>query len=100
MDKVHFDKEYFKSFTKGFFEEVKDSLTEKEIELLPFSAKLLTYECGIRFLTDYLNGDTYYKTKHKEHNLERTLAQFKLLTSMEDNFDKMQQIVSEAAAKN
>ena len=75
-------------------------MTQVEIDNLAFGAKLLTYMQTVRFLTDYLNGDTYYKTKHKEHNLERTLAQFKLLTSMEDNFDKMQQIVADAAAKN
>ncbi len=50
---------------------------------MPFSAKLLTYECGIRFLSDYLDGDNYYKIKHPEHNWERSKAQFKLLQSIE-----------------
>ena len=100
LDNVSIDLDIFEGYTKGYLENAASFLTEVEIENLAFGAKLLTYMQTVRFFTDYLNGDTYYKIKHKEHNLERTLAQFKLLTSMEDNFDKMQQIVSEAAAKN
>ena len=99
LDNVSIDLDIFEGYTKGYLENAASFLTDVEIDNLAFGAKLLTYMQTVRFLTDYLNGDTYYKTKHKEHNLERTLAQFKLLTSMEDNFDKMQQIVSEAAAK-
>ena len=58
LDKVWFDETAFEAFAKGYLSEMKDDLTEAELELLPFSVKLLTYECGIRFLTDYLNGDT------------------------------------------
>ncbi len=100
LDNVSIDLDIFEGYTKGYLENASSFLTEVEINNLAFGAKLLTYMQTVRFLTDYLNGDTYYKTKHKEHNLERTLAQFKLLTSMEDNFDKMQQIVLEAASKN
>jgi len=100
LDKVSIDLDIFEGYTKGYLENAASFLTKVEIDNLAFGAKLLTYMQTVRFLTDYLNGDTYYKTKHKEHNLERTLAQFKLLTSMEDNFDKMQQIVSKAAAKS
>ncbi|HHW82101.1 MAG TPA: aminoglycoside phosphotransferase family protein [Bacteroidales bacterium] len=100
LDNVSIDLDIFEGYTKGYLENAASFLTDVEVDNLAFGAKLLTYMQTVRFLTDYLNGDTYYKTKHKEHNLERTLAQFKLLTSMEDNFDKMQQIVSEAAAKN
>ena len=100
LDNVSIDLDIFEGYTKGYLENAASFLSKVEIENLAFGAKLLTYMQTVRFLTDYLNGDTYYKTKHKEHNLERTLAQYKLLTSMEDNFDKMQQIVSKAAAKN
>ena len=100
LDNVSIDLDIFEGYTKGYLENAASFLTEVEVNNLAFGAKLLTYMQTVRFLTDYLNGDTYYKVKHKEHNLERTLAQFKLLESMEDNFDKMQKIVSEAAAKN
>ena len=99
LDNVSIDLDIFAGYTKGYLENAASFLSKIEIENLAFGAKLLTYMQTVRFLTDYLNGDTYYKTKHKEHNLERTLAQFKLLTSMEENFGKMQQIVSDAAAK-
>ena len=100
LDNVSIDLDIFEGYTKGYLENAASFLSEAETENLAFGAKLLTYMQTVRFLTDYLNGDTYYKTKHKEHNLERTLAQFKLLTSMEENFSKMQQIVSDAVAKN
>lgn len=99
LDNVSIDLDIFEGYTKGYLENAASFLSQVEIDNLAFGAKLLTYMQTVRFLTDYLNGDTYYKTKHKEHNLERTLAQFKLLTSMEENFDKMQQIVSDAAGK-
>lgn len=99
LDNVSIDLDIFEGYTKGYLENASSFLTQVEIDNLAFGAKLLTYMQTVRFFTDYLNGDTYYKTKHKEHNLERTLAQYKLLTSMEANFDKMQEIVSEAAAK-
>ena len=75
-------------------------LTPAEVESLYLAVFLFPYMQGVRFLTDYLQGDTYYKIKHGKHNLERTLAQFELLKSMEENFDKMQQIVSTVAAEN
>ena len=100
LDNVSIDLDIFEGYTKGYLENAASFLTDVEIDNLAFGAKLLTYMQTVRFLTDYLNGDTYYKIKNEEHNLERTLAQFKLLTSMEENFPKMQQLVSEAAAKN
>ena len=100
LDNVSIDLDIFAGYTKGYLENAASFLSEVEVDNLAFGAKLLTYMQTVRFLTDYLNGDTYYKIKHKEHNLERTLAQFKLLKDMEANFDKMQQIVAEAAAKN
>lgn len=100
LDNVSIDLDIFEGYTKGYLESAASFLTEIEIENLAFGAKLLTYMQTVRFLTDYLNGDTYYKIEHGHHNLERSLAQFKLLTDMEDNFDKMQQIVLEAAAES
>ncbi len=78
IEKVYFDMEKFAYFTKGYLSEVREVLTDREIELLPFSVELLTIECGIRFLTDYLNGDTYFKIAYSEHNLDRARNQFKL----------------------
>lgn len=94
LDKLWFNLEYFDAFAKGFSEEIGESLTEKEIELLALSAKLLTYECGIRFLTDYLNGDTYFKIHRPDHNLDRTRTQFKLVKDMDEKFDEMNRIIA------
>lgn len=93
LDKIYFDLEKFEQFAKGFLSETASCLTEKEIELLPLSALLLTYECGIRFLADYLNGDTYFKIHREQHNLDRARNQFKLVADIESKFDKMAEIV-------
>ncbi|MBQ7294310.1 MAG: aminoglycoside phosphotransferase family protein [Clostridia bacterium] len=93
LEKIYFDLELFEAFTKGFIEEVGGSLTPAEIELLPFSAKLLTYECGMRFLGDYLNGDTYFKIHREHHNLDRARTQFKLVADIENKLDEMKKIV-------
>lgn len=94
LQKVWFDTVTFKRFTEGYLEETGDALTERELELLPFSAKLLTYECGIRFLTDYLNGDTYFKIHREHHNLDRARNQFKLVVDMEEKEGALCEIVS------
>ena len=73
--------------------------TEKEIDLLPFSAKLLTLECGIRFLADFVNGDIYFKTEYPEHNLVRARTQFKLVEDIEAKFEQMQAIVEQAKSR-
>ena len=93
LDLIYFDLKKFENFAKGFLEQTKDCLTKKEIELLPLSALILTYECGIRFLADYLNGDTYFKVHRASHNLDRARNQFKLVTDIESKLDKMKQIV-------
>ncbi|MBQ6875677.1 MAG: mucin desulfatase, partial [Lachnospiraceae bacterium] len=85
--------EAFEAFAKGYLSEVKESLTETEIELLPLSVKLMTYECGIRFLTDYLNGDTYFKIHREHHNLDRARNQFKLVADITDKEDLLCQVV-------
>lgn len=99
LELVKFDLEAFESFAKGFLSETLDVLTEKEIELLPFSAKLMTYECGCRFLTDYLNGDTYFKIHREGHNLDRARSQFALVRDIELKLDDMKKIIDEIIAR-
>ena len=93
LSKIWFDIEKFEQFAKGFLGETAKCLTEKEIELLPMSALLMTYECGIRFLADYLNGDIYFKVHREHHNLDRARTQFKLVKDIESKFDDMKKIV-------
>ena len=99
LNKVWFDVECFRYFAKGYLSEMKDALTGKELELLPFSCRLLTYECGIRFLTDYLNGDTYFKIHREHHNLDRARNQFKLVADMASKEAQMAEIVKQLMAE-
>ena len=71
------------------------ALTPKEIETLPWGAKLMTLECGVRFLTDYLEGDTYFRIHRPEHNLDRARTQFALVADMEKKWTQMCDIVKE-----
>lgn len=96
LSKVSLSLEYFKAYVEGYLESAGQSLTENEINYLPFSAKLLTLECGIRFLGDFINGDVYFKTEYPEHNLVRARTQFKLVEDIEAKFDEMKAIVDEA----
>lgn len=93
LSKVYFDLEKFEEFTKGFMGEVAECMTEKEIELLPVSVLILTYECGIRFLADYLNGDVYFKIHRENHNLDRARTQLKLVMDIESKLEEMKGIV-------
>jgi hypothetical protein len=97
LDKVSSDIRIFEGFTRGYLSETIGFLNEKELEFLAFSAKYITYEQVLRFLMDYIDGDNYYKIKHPEHNYQRTLAQYKLLTSMEEQYPEMCRIVSNVA---
>lgn len=94
LESVSMDMEIFKAYTKGYLEETLSFLTAPELEYLAFSAKYITYEQVLRFLMDYIDGDNYYKTKSPKHNLTRTNAQYKLLTSMEDQYEQMKQAVT------
>ncbi len=94
LDKVYCDIEKFEQFTKGFIESLGNILTKKEIELLPLSARLLTLECGMRFLADYIDGDTYFKTSYEEQNLDRARTQLKLVYDMEQKENQMIQIIN------
>lgn len=93
LDKVHFDIDQFETYTRGFLNGCGGVLTPEEVMLLPEGAKMMTLECGMRFLTDYLDGDTYFKTDYPEHNLVRCRTQFKLVSEMEQQWDKMKEIV-------
>ena len=93
LTKVHFDIQLFKAYAEGYLSAVRGSITPKEAELLPYGAYLMTMECGTRFLTDYLNGDTYFATKYPTHNLVRARTQFKLAGEMSEKLPQMQQIV-------
>ncbi len=95
LSKISLDLDLFKAYCEGYLESAGSSLTENEIKYLPFSAKLLTLECGIRFLGDFLNGDVYFKTEYPEHNLIRARTQFKLVSDIENKFSQMEDIVNQ-----
>ena len=95
LDRVNFNMEIFKAFTKGYLKGAKSFLTPIEIENLPYAAALFPYMQCVRFLADYINGDTYYKIKYPEHNLVRTKAQFKLLQSVEEHTPEMVAFINE-----
>lgn len=93
LDLISIDLNLFDAYTKGFLEGCAGSLTEEEIKLFPAGAKVITFEQGMRFLTDYLQGDTYYKTSRPGQNLDRSRTQLKLVADMEKKWDEMQKIV-------
>lgn len=93
LDKVSIDLDYFKAYAEGFLSEAGQSLTRCEKDNLAFSALLMTFECGMRFLTDYLNGDTYFKTAYPQHNLVRARNQFALVADMEKHMEEMEEII-------
>ena len=99
LSKVNFDIDLYEVYTRGFLEGAQGSLTPAELEYLPWGARLMTLECGIRFLTDYLDGDHYFRIHRPEHNLDRCRTQFKLVAEMEAKWDQMAQIVKEEAAR-
>lgn len=88
------DFERFEAYTKGFLETMGHDLTDKEYELLPMAGILMTLECGVRFLTDHLDGDNYFKVHKPNHNLIRAKNQFKFVREMEDHIDKLTDIIN------
>jgi len=92
LDNIDVNLDIYEAYTKGYLEKAT-FLTQPELDYLALGAKMLTYMQTVRFFTDYLNGDTYYKIQHPEHNWQRTIAQFRLLEQQEKKFDVMQQIV-------
>lgn len=95
LQNVYLDMEIFEAYTKGYLSESHKFLVPSEIENIAFSAKYITFEQTLRFLMDYIDGDIYYKIKNKNHNLVRTHAQYKLLQSMEDNFERMSRFIED-----
>ena len=97
LSKVNFDIELYEAYTRGFLEGAQGGLTPAELEYLPWGAKLMTLECGIRFLTDYLDGDNYFRIHYPEQNLDRTRTQFKLVADMEQQWEAMAAVVAKYA---
>ena len=98
LSKISMSLHLFEVFAKGYLSVAKEFLTPAEAESLAVGAKLMTYECGIRFLTDYLNGDVYFKVHREGHNLDRCRTQFKLVADMEQKMPEMQAIVAKYMA--
>ncbi len=94
LSKVVFREEYFESLARGYLSSAGGFLNAHEKELLAFSGKLLTLECGTRFLTDHLDGDVYFKTARPGHNLDRARTQIKLVQEMESKMDRLRQLVA------
>ncbi|MBP3412439.1 MAG: aminoglycoside phosphotransferase family protein [Oscillospiraceae bacterium] len=95
LSKVSMSLELFRTFTEGFLSACGDSLTETEVQMLPVGAKMMTLECGLRFLTDYLKGDTYFKTSRPGQNLDRARTQLTLVADMEAKMPEMLKIIQE-----
>ncbi len=94
LTKVNFDISLYEAYCKGFLKGIGEKITEKEISMLHLGAIIITLECGIRFLTDYLDGDGYFKTDYPEHNLVRCRTQFKLVKRMEELSEEMIKIAN------
>ena len=92
LSKVRFRVENIAAFTRGFLEEFGDDITKRERELLPFSIKLITLECGMRFLTDYLSGDSYFRISYPTHNLDRARNQFALVRDIEPQLNALSRL--------
>jgi hypothetical protein len=93
LSKVGFSLEIFEQLARGYLDAAHDFLTPTEIDYLPFAAKLMTFEDGIRFLTDYLSGDVYYKIHRQQHNLDRCRTQFRMVLALGTHYDEMKAII-------
>ena len=93
LSRVSCSLELFELYAKGFIKGLQGSLTKKELQMLPVGAMTMTFECGMRFLTDYLDGDTYFKIHKEKHNLDRCRCQFKLVRDMEEKKEQLDQII-------
>lgn len=99
LNKVELDLDLFKAYTEGYLSEIENVLKPAEIEYLAFAPRLVTFTIGLRFLSDFINGDKYFKIHHPMHNLERARTQFKLVESNERHYKTMQAIVSNIIEK-
>ena len=93
ISKVNFRFDLYETYLKGYLSAVGASITQQERNMLPMGAVLMTYECGMRFLTDYLEGDVYFRTTRPKQNLDRTHTQFKLVDDMLAGMDRMKEAV-------
>lgn len=98
LTKVEFDMDIFRAFTRGYLSSAKTFLTTVEIGNLPYAAAMFPFMQAVRFLTDYINGDIYYKTAYPEHNLVRTKAQMKLFQSIRRHMQEMEEFISSTFA--
>jgi Ser/Thr protein kinase RdoA (MazF antagonist) len=94
LSKVTIDLKIFDRLASGYLDAARSFLTPLEVDLLPFSARLMTLECGMRFLTDHLNGDLYFRIFRENHNLDRCRTQFRMIRAMEERFEAMVGIVT------
>jgi Ser/Thr protein kinase RdoA (MazF antagonist) len=93
LDRISISLELYEAFARGFFDQTRDILTAREAETLAFSARMMTFIMGLRFMTDHLDGDRYYKIHHPGHNLRRARAQFRLVESMEEKRGEMETVI-------
>jgi thiamine kinase-like enzyme len=93
LSRIKMDIDLFKAYSKGYLSETGNTLNEVEKEYLAFAPKLITYTIAVRFLTDFIDGDNYFKTHHELHNLQRARAQIRLVMSMEEQYDSMRRII-------
>ena len=94
LSKVQFRLDMFEALIRGYLETAGSFLNDEEIRLLPFSGRLITFEIGIRFLTDYLEGDVYFKTHRPDHNLDRCRTQFEMVRQMEEKAEAMEKLLA------
>ncbi len=99
LSKVDINLPIYEAYTRGFIESTRETLCTVEIENLAYSARFMTFIIGLRFLTDFLNGDTYFRTSYPHHNLVRARVQFRLVEAMEKNSEKMHSIVMQSFKK-
>ena len=93
LSKVSLDLGLYERYLDGFLQGCQGSLTQKELEMLPMGAKMMTLECGMRFLADYLSGDTYFRIHREHHNLDRCRTQLALVADMERKWEQMEKLV-------
>ncbi len=97
LSKVRMNIELYRAYSEGYLSETSGTLNSAEKDHLAFAPRLITYTQAVRFLTDYLDGDNYFKIHHEAHNLDRARAQFRLIESMEEQYDEMKQIIKKLA---
>ncbi|MFD3000128.1 phosphotransferase enzyme family protein [Pontibacter toksunensis] len=97
LDKIQVNMNLFEAFTRGFLKETAGFLTDTEVRSLAMGCLLLPFIMGLRFLTDYIDGDTYYKISFPEHNIQRSRAQFRLVQKLEEQYEQLQRIIQDVA---